>query len=645
MSDEEADTEIDEKPRVRGFLKRGLYWGAVVGAWVAIGLAFYVTWLAQSLPDLRNLPRPGLENRIEVRAAGGQVLATYGALYGNWLAHDDIPPIMVQALVSVEDRRFYDHGAVDLRGIVRAILTKIKRGGRQQGASTITQQLAKNLFLSHERTIDRKIKELLLSLWLERTFTKDEILELYLNRVYFGGGAYGLDAATRRYFGHSGTQLTAGEAAMLAGLFKAPSSYSPTSHYDRAIKRMDRVLTVMVREEVITEGAAAHIRTNPPKTSPAIMGGNARYFTDWVMDRVGALVPLGTEPVVITTTVDAGMQHSASEAMVREVGRFDVLQGAIVAMSGDGAIKAMVGGANYAKSQFNRAVQARRQPGSSYKLFVYLEALRAGMKADDKVMDAPVEIDGWAPKNANGKYEGEMTLRRAFYRSINTVAVTLSEQIGRERVRQLAIDMGVQSPMHAHPSLALGTAEVTPMDMTRAYAVIQNGGYEVEPYGVLEVRTARGELLYRHEPKASRRIIDEDIARQMADLLKDVVRIGTGMTARIDRPAAGKTGTTQDNRDAWFLGFTSDLVAGVWVGKDGGQPMQGISGGNLPARMWADFMVDAHVGHPVQPLLYDVDAAHGIEFDDAKKDDVAPAKKKPSFLERLFGKKKKKSET
>lgn len=625
---------------VRAGWRRATYWGAVAGIWSIVAGMFFILYLAHDLPDLGNLPVPAGAERIEVRGNDGRLIATYGAVYGDWLDFEQIPDALVNAVVAIEDRRFFSHSGVDARAVGRALFANVSAGRIRQGASTITQQLAKNLYLSPERTLKRKAQELLLAAWIETRFSKETILTIYLNRIYFGGGTYGIDAAAQKFFGHSARRLSLGEAALLAGLIQAPSLYAPSRSADRAYGRMADVLTALVDEGYITPDEAGRLKDVPPPIAPgASMLGN-RYFTDWVIERARALVAgegqSAGQSLVIYTSLDPNVQAAAERALRRNLKADDSIQGAVVALTTEGAVVAMVGGKSYATSQFNRATAARRQPGSAFKPIVYMAGLEAGLKPDAQMEDRPVTIDGWTPRNYSGQYLGPVSLTEAFAKSINTVAVQISEFAGRARVAEAARRLGIESEIRAHPSLALGSSEVTPVELTAAYAAIANGGFRVRPYAILEVRDISGQLIYRRQPALGLRVIDESVASQLTGMMQAVITEGTGKAARLDRPAAGKTGTSQDFRDAWFLGFTSDIIAGVWVGNDDNKPMSGVTGGGLPARIWSDFMVAAHLGAPPRPLHLEAG-----RFDSAavkEKSGEAPVKK-PGFFDRLFRKK------
>lgn len=587
--------------------RKVLYWGSVVGVWFVILGFFFTLYLAHDLPDLDNLPEPGLEEQIRVLDNRGNVLTTYGANYGDTLTYDQIPPLMISALLAVEDRRFFEHGAIDWLGFLRAAFTNVTAGRIVQGGSTITQQLAKNIYLSHQRSWKRKAQEFFLAYYLESKFSKEEIITLYLNRVYFGSGAYGLDAAARRYFDHPGTRLSLQEAAVLAGLMKAPSRYAPTRDPVAAIERSHVVLTAMMQEQVITPEALDWAKRNTPKFADRTKGSNIRYFSDWIVERLRDLdIPLnGT--VDVYTTLDANHQQAAERALVPAIDinreKHAITQGAILAMTPDGAVQAMMGGRNYGESQYNRATMAERQPGSAFKPFVYLAGLRAGLSPDLVMLDEPVNVDGYSPNNYDGQYHGAMTLAEAMARSINTIAVKVQEAAGRDNVATLAENFGLKGEIEPHASMALGTMQVRLIDLIKSYAVFAGGGRAVEPYGIVEVRSSGGQLLYRRSPlNDAETLITSREASTMTDMLQRVIEAGSGKIALLDRPGAGKTGTSQDSRDAWFAGFTADMVVGVWLGNDDNSPMKGITGGGLPAMIWRDYMIASHAGLPPRPL-------------------------------------------
>jgi len=631
----------------RPLVRRILYGGAVAGVWGIILGIITMAYLAHDLPDLDNLPAPGAgDQAIIIKAANGATLVRNGPIYGDWIRYEEVPDALVRAFTSVEDRHFFEHSGVDGRGLARAVVTNVKRGRIRAGGSTITQQLAKNLFLSSDRTMTRKARELLLAFWLEQKFTKEQILTLYLNRVYFGGGAYGVDAASRKFFGHSARNLSIAESAMLAGLVKAPSRLAPHINPKGAWDRAKVVLGAMVDSGALTEAAADKIKNQPPTVRGSAAGNDVRYFTDWVTSEATRVLPEAQgRSLVIYTTLDPGVQRAAAMALERglsgEGKQRGASQGAIVALEHDGAVRAMVGGADYGESQYNRAVQALRQPGSAFKLFSYLAAFEAGIKPEDHFKDAPISIDGWSPKNYSGEFGGDMTVREAFARSINTVAVQVAERAGRDRVAAMAKRLGISTNVTPLPSLPLGTEEVKLIDLTGAYTSIANGGFSVEPYAILEMTTLEGEVIYRKLPERPRPVLAFPVVEDMASMLKSVVDWGSGKNAKVDRDAAGKSGTSQDSRDAVFAGFTSDMTATVWIGNDDGTPMKGVTGGGLPARIWSDFMLEAHAGAPVRPLLADAglyaDSASEPASRQPSETQTDKPKKKKSFFRRLFG--------
>jgi penicillin-binding protein 1A len=541
-----------------------------------------------------------------VVAADGAALATFGGLYGEPVRVAGLPPYLPQAVLAVEDRRFYGHFGIDPLGLARAAIANVRAGHIVQGGSTITQQLAKNLFLTPERTLKRKIQETLLAFWLERKFAKDQILSIYLNRVYLGAGAYGVDAAATKYFGKPASRVSLYEAALLAGLLKAPSRYAPTQAADLARARARLVLASMVKAGYITEAQAEEARANPARFAPRPGAEGGRYFADWIIDQLSGFVGHVDEDLVVSTTLDPRLQRIAEaevEAMLSGPGKAaNVGQAALVVLSPSGAVRAMVGGRNYGASQFNRATQALRQPGSAFKLFVYLAALERGLGPATRTADAPLQVSGWTPRNYDGKYLGQMSLGQALALSRNTVAVRVAEKVGRNRVVAVARRLGITTELEARPSLALGAAEVTLIELTAAYAALANKGAGVWAHGIKEVRDRQGRILYRRRGSGPGRVIAPDDVAAMTGMLVRVIAEGTGKAAALGRPAAGKTGTSQDFRDAWFVGYTADLVAGVWLGNDDETPMKKVTGGGLPAKLWRAVMAEAHEGRPARPL-------------------------------------------
>ncbi|MHB9880596.1 transglycosylase domain-containing protein [Pacificimonas sp. ICDLI1SI03] len=584
----------------------GVLWKSALGVAVlgTILLVVTVGITMASIPGYVELRTAAVGQAVRVKSADGAVLVNQGPSYGGWLSYDEIPPVMVAAMLSVEDRRFMNHPGVDPKGMARAAWINFTSDSRRQGASTITQQLARNIFLSNERSYERKIREVLLALALERKFTKQQIVELYLNRVYFGGGAYGIDAASRRFYGHSATQMTPAEAAIIAGLVKAPSRFAPSADPERARVRANVVAKLMEEQGVIDDRAAVQREIAELEFAPQPRANDVRYFTDWVLSQVERLTDETVEPLVVTTTLLSSMQVAAQDAVKQQTP--DGVQGALVSMSHDGAIRAMMGGRDYVDSNYNRATIAERQPGSAWKLFVYLAAIEGGQLPDDYVNDSPVSIEGWTPRNYGRSYRGEITLREAFARSSNSVAAQLAQRNGFDNVADMAARFGIDTDISRQPAMALGTSSVRLIEMTAAYAAVARGGVAVEPYGITRIETAEGRLLYERDIRSPRVLVAPWVATNMTHLLETAVESGTGGAARIDRPVAGKTGTTSDYRDGYFVGFTGDLTTGVWMGRDDNAPVPGLTGGAAPARAFAAYMKAATKGMPVQPLNSDI---------------------------------------
>ncbi len=579
----------------------------LAGLWLFIAGLGVLGYFALTLPDTRDLTAAQRKPSMTLLAADGSLLATYGDLFGEVLRLQDLPKYVPAAVIATEDRRFYSHFGIDPMGLARAAFVNLRAGHVVQGGSTITQQLAKNLFLTPDRTVQRKIQETLLALWLEHKFSKQQILEIYLNRVYLGAGTYGVDAAAHRYFDKSARDLTLYESAVIAGLLKAPSRFSPANDKDRAAQRATQVLANMVDAGFINQAQAdAAQRQKAQLAKAASVHRGSRYFADWIADQVTSFSDAQGHDLVITTTLDPRMQAEAEKAiddtLDHEGEKADVAQGALVAMSPDGAIRAMVGGADYVDSQFNRATQALRQPGSSFKPIVYLAALEHGLRPSDHFTDQPIRIGKWEPHNYENKYRGDVTVADAIALSINTVAAQVIQRVGVDNVIATARQLGITADLTHDASLALGTSEVSLIELTSAYAAFASGGIGAWPFGIVEIRDAHGGVIYRREGSGPGRVIDADIAGTMNQLLTGVMTYGTGKAARLDRPAAGKTGTTQDSRDALFVGYTADLVCGVWLGNDDDTPMNHVTGGTLPARTWHSFMVAATKNMPVQPL-------------------------------------------
>jgi penicillin-binding protein 1A len=577
---------------------KGLAYAALVGL-LALGVAVAVaTAYLPSYSDLTK--RSDLGQMIRVHAANGQVLVSIGPSFGKWLPYDEIPAEMRAAMISTEDRRFRSHIGVDPLGLGRAVVSALFKNHRVSATSTITQQLARNIFLTNNRSFGRKIKEGILALALERKFSKDQILELYLNRVYFGGGAYGIDAASRKFFGHGADHLSLGEAAIVAGLVKAPSNYSPTADIEAARSRSGVVLQTMARNGFISPQVAAAANPAEVRIQQTTTNNSVRYFTDWALPQLDQLIDQTQEPIDVWTTLDPAMQAAADRAI--HANAPDGAQGALVSIDRDGAVRALVGGKDYVDSIYNRATQATRQPGSAFKLFVYLSALESGMKPTDTIIDEPVTIDGWTPRNSTRTNLGPVTLREAFSRSINTISAKIGQQLGFSTIADMARRFGITTPISTFPSMVLGSSDVRLMDMTRAFSSVANKGVTVTPYAIRKVVTADGRLLYQHDTIEERVLVAPWVAAEMTDLLQSAVLTGTGRAAQIGRPVAGKTGTTSSNKDGWFIGFSSGLTTGVWMGRDDARTVPGLQGGTAPARAFHDFMVVAVANRPPEPF-------------------------------------------
>ncbi len=576
-----------------------LYGSLVLLVWGMILLVPLVVYYAYDLPDISNLEQKNTKTAMMVMDRNGDVISTYGNVYGEWLEYQEIPLSHIEAVIAIEDRRFFDHNGLDLRGLARAIVNNLIAGRMAEGGSTISQQLAKNLYLNADRTFKRKVQELLLSFWLEMKLSKQEILAIYLNRTYFGSGAYGIDAASRTIFGHSARNLTLTEAAMIAGMLKGPALYSPLRDVQRAYGRTSLVLDNMVAVGFIDKLTADIAKKRKVNINNSSAGSDVRYYTDWIIDQVPNLIGQISEPIVIKTTLVPEIQQMATNAVRQVLSREERLentQAALVSMDYHGAVQAMVGGRNYNESQFNRVVQAQRQPGSAFKLFIYLAALEAGLSPTTVMRDSPIIFDDWSPKNYNGKFIGDVTLEDAFIKSINTVAVKLSERVNRGSVVDISERLGIQSPLTVEPSLALGTSELNLLELTGAYSVVARDGIETKPYGITEIQNSSGQILYRHLPGPDVRILDKKVNLIMQSMLRNVVTNGTGRAASMDFPVFGKTGTTQNYKDALFVGYGKGIVSGVWVGKDDSTSMLGVTGGGTPAQIWKNFMYRASLG-------------------------------------------------
>lgn len=608
---EKAEAKKPKRGRsLIGFLA---YWTVVMGVWALIGIGALFAYHASKLPPIDQLAIPKRPPDVAILAADGTLIANRGETGGRNVSLGELPPYLPKAFIAIEDHRFYDHMGIDPIGISRALFRNLTRsGGGMQGGSTLTQQLAKNLFLTQERTASRKIQEAILALWLERNFTKDQILELYLNRVYFGSGAYGVEAAAQKYYGKSARSLTLAESAILAGLVQAPSRLAPNRNPEAARARGDLVVAAMAREGFVNDDMAKLALMNPASAVKQVGAGSINYVADYVMDILDDFIGTIDRDIIVQTTIEPKIQNAAEKALVEELvqkgDKNGVTQGALVAMSPDGALRAMVGGRNYSESQFNRATVAKRQPGSAFKPFVYLTALEKGLTPDTVREDAPINIKGWQPENYSRDYRGPITLKNALALSLNTVAVRVGLEVGPKAIVQTANRLGIQSKLEPNASIALGTSEVTPLELVTAFAPFANGGIGVLPYVITQVKAREsGEMIYRRTGGGLGRVIDPNAVAMMNQMMRETLVTGTGRKAEIPGwEAAGKTGTSQDFRDAWFVGYTGTLVAGVWLGNDDGTPTKKVSGGNLPTETWNKFMRVALAGQ--QPVrLYGLD--------------------------------------
>ena len=599
------------KKRNYNWYRRPILWVLNLLIWGLIVLGSIVLWYSYDLPDIKRLEGVTRKPSVTLLARDGSVMATYGDLYGSVVRVGDLPPHIPGAIMAIEDRRFYRHFGVDILGILRAAWVNYRAGSVVQGGSTLTQQLAKNFLLSEKlyeptnRSMRRKIQEVLLALWLEHRFSKQQILTLYLNRVYLGAGVYGIDAAAHKYFDKSAKDLTLYEAAVIAGLLKAPSRYSPISNPQLAHERGQTVLTAMEAAGFISHQQRLQYTTAPDPLKQArhkaLVG---RYFSDWIFEKLDEYIGKVEEDIIVQTTLDLRLQNLAEEksraVLDAEGAKLNVTQAALVAMTPDGGVRAMVGGRNYTQSQFNRVTQAKRQIGSSFKFFTFLCALESGYTPSSMIADTPLRVGKWRPKNYKYKEQGEVTLIDGFAYSINAVAVRLAIQVGIKRMAEMAYRLGLMSPQPKDMTISLGSGQATLLELTAAYSTVANHGFGVWPYGITEVRTSQGDrVLYKRKGQGTGRILNPKCVVDMLALMSAAFSYGTGKRASIGRPAAGKTGTSQNYRDAWSIGFTPDLVTGVWVGNDNESHMKTVTGGKIPAQIWHDFMAAAHEGYPV----------------------------------------------
>ena len=601
-----------KRSRTGGFLMGLLWWGFVACLWGGIAAIGVVVYYGAQLPSSNTWAIPERPPNIRILAADGSLISNRGQTGGEAVTYRELPYYVPAAIIASEDRRYMSHFGVDPIGLISVAVESVKStlsSGEldvTRGASTITQQVAKNLFLTPDQTLGRKIQEMILAVWLEQNFTKEEILELYMNRVHFGSGATGIEAAAQTYFGISARNLSLGQAAMLAGILPAPAAYNPKSHPDRAIERQRLSLAAMAREGYITPEEAEAAQIDPDQTVRTRVAGSESYVADWVESLMTAYIGEIESDVVVQTTIDWKMQKDAEfivkELVASEGPKRGFSQGALVAMDVDGTVRAMVGGVDYQQSQYNRAVTAKRQPGSTFKPFVYMAAMEKGYTPDTLAEDAQFDYNGWSPRNASGKYAGTVTLRQGLAYSLNTIAARLAIDVTPQAVIDVATRMGISSPLTPVPSIALGTQEVNLLELTSAYAPFANGGFGVIPNVITSIQSKDGDILYQASDAGPGRVVAPNILAEMNDMLTTAVEVGTGRGANLGGwQFAGKTGTSQNARDALFVGYTAAMVTGVWLGNDNDTKTT-LSGGNVPATIWSEFMTKAHQGKQIAQI-------------------------------------------
>jgi penicillin-binding protein 1A len=592
--------------RRRTGIARLFYWMFVLAIWGVIGVAGIVGYYGAKMPSATTWAIPERAPNVKIVAADGSLLANRGITGGEAMGLRDMSPYIPQAVVAVEDRRFYSHFGFDPVGFARAMGRNVMAGRMVQGGSTLTQQLAKNLFLSPDRTLERKVQEVLLALWLEHKYSKDQILEMYLNRVYFGSGAYGVEAASRRYFGKSARDVSLTEAATIAAVLKAPTTYSPARDPEAANKRAKLVLAAMRDQGMIGDKELSSAESRPVTKAAAYWNGSEQFVADRIMAELKPLIGNIKTDVIVDTTIDADLQTIAEKAVERQVdkngAKLLVSQGALVSIDTTGAVKAYVGGVDYAASQYDRAGTARRQPGSTFKPFVYLAAIEMGRTPDSTRNDAPVKIGKWKPENYEGKYYGQVSLATALSKSLNSVAAQLLMETGPDAVIEVASRLGIKSPLESNLALCLGTSEVTLLELTGAYSVFSNGGNHANIHLIKRVTDVDGNVLFENTQDDAPRVVAPEAVAMMNYMLQRTLSEGTAKKADFGWPAAGKTGTSQSFRDAWFIGYTAQLTTGVWFGNDDNTPTKKVTGGSLPSLAWKEFMTAAHAGMEVADL-------------------------------------------
>ena len=607
-----------QRRRRTGF-GRMFYWMFVMSIWGVIGVGALVGYYGAKMPSANTWIIPDRAPNVKIVAGDGSLLANRGLTGGEAMGLREMSPYIPQAVVAIEDRRFYSHFGFDPVGFSRAMARNVMAGHMVQGGSTLTQQLAKNLFLSPDRTLERKVQEVLLAIWLERKYSKDQILEMYLNRVYFGSGAYGVEAASRRYFNKSARDVTLPEAAILAAVLKAPSTYSPAKNPDGANERARLVMQAMRNQGMIGDKELTSAEAAPVTKAARYWNGSEQFVADRVMAELATILKDVKSDVIVDTTIDKTLQEAGEKAIDDRIAKsgkkMKVSEGALVSVDTTGAIRAYVGGVDYAESQFDRAGTAKRQPGSTFKPFVYLSALEMGRTPDSVRNDAPVKIGKWSPDNYEGKYYGKVTLATALSKSLNSVAAQLMMETGPDAVIEVAHRLGVRTPLESNLSLALGTSDVSLLELTGAYNAFANGGMSAGTHLIKRVTDAEGNVLFEYHQGDTARVIQPEVAGMMNAMLQKTLDEGTATKAKFDWPAGGKTGTSQGFRDAWFIGFTAHMTTGVWFGNDDNAPMAKVTGGSLPAIAWKEYMSAAHEGLPITPLP-GVDAwKHRIDTD------------------------------
>lgn len=556
-------------------------------------ILIYILWCAITIPDIKQAINRTRTPSVTIIASNGNEIRSYGAVYSQIIHANDLPQHITDAIVYTEDRRFYSHFGFDIISFTRAMFANIFAGSYVQGGSTITQQVAKNLFLTNKKNIRRKVQELLLAFWLEYKFSKDQILSLYLNRVYFGNGAYGIEAASNKYFQKTTADLNLLESAVLAGLLKAPSRYNPIASKSKALERAKIVLNILRENHLLTEKTfQLTLKQSLGQQKPSkVKSGD--YFADTAYSEMIDIIGEPTKDIYVMTTLHQSLQEKSSQVLQQilssSIGS-KASQGAIVIMDKTGGIKALVGGTSYNKSQFNRATQALRQAGSSFKLFVYLTALQQGWKEQDLISDSPINIKGWTPENHDKKHYGDIELINAFAKSLNVATVNLAKSVGINKIIKTAKKLGITTPINKDLSISLGSSSVKVIDMAAAYTTIANGGFSVWPHTIKEIYSLDGFQLYQRENDENIRVLDEKIVTSMKNLLAEVVKTGTGRFVKINRDFYAKTGTSQDNRDAWFIGFDNKYTVAVWIGNDDNSPMNNVYGSGLPAKIWQQIM-------------------------------------------------------